>query len=332
MFLTLFAADGCIAAEKVALMLDGADPQAAPLGFNALCIDGLDRARKRYGKKIETGIYNARDDKSALEPLLRKAASSSDLVIVTSASYIPALEKIKKEFPGCAYVLFDDKGAEGIIGVVFREEEGGFMAGALAAMMTAAGECERINGARVIGIILGEDVPPTRRLELGYRAGARYISPGVRVICEYTGSFTDSAKAAEAAGKMTSLGADVIFCAAGQASSEVINGAEAGGFWCIGADSELEKEYPRAVLASVVKRSALVVMRTIERYMEDAPPAGGSISLGLAEGCVDLSTWTREAKNGIPADVREKIDEIAEKLRDGLIVIDARSYGGVGAD
>ena len=96
-------------------------------------------------------------------------------------------------------------------------------------------------------------------------------------------------------------------------------------------DSELEAEFPNAVLASVVKRSGLVVTKVVESYMSGSLPKD-SFSIGLAEGCMDISTWTREAKMNIPVDVREDIDEIAEKIKDGLIVINGQSYGGITAD
>lgn len=326
----VFSAGGCLAAERIALMLEGADPVAMPNSFNGICCSGLEMARERYGRKIQTEVYNAYGDAALLEPLLREASSESDLVIITSSLYVPALRAVKDEFPDCTYVVFDSRGMEGVTNIVFREEEGGFLAGVLAAMMTGEKDMARINGDFVIGIILGEDVPPARRFKLGYRAGSWYTSPGVEVLCEYTGSFTDASKVAAAARKLSRGGADVIFCAAGPASLSAIKDAVSGGWWCIGVDSELETEFPDAVLASVVKRSGHVVARVIENYMDGKLPKD-SFSIGLAEGCMDISTWTRESKMNVPVEIRDKIDEIAEKIKNGLIVINEKSYGGVSA-
>lgn len=327
----LFCAESCRAAERIALMLEGADPKAAPGSFNALCCEGLRMARDRYGRRIETKVYNSYGDDAILEPLLRSASSESDLVIITSSLYIPALKEMKGEFPKCSYIVFDSRNIDGVTNIIFREEEGGFLAGVLAALMTTAADVDRINDDTVIGIILGEKVPPAKRFYLGYKAGAWYASPEVEVLCEYTGSFTDASKVEAAAKKMCSQGADVIFCAAGPASLAAIKNASKGGYWCIGIDSELEERYPEAVLASVVKRSALVVARIVENYMNASLPED-SFSIGLAEGCMDISTWTREAKASIPIDVREDVDETAEKIKDGLIVINEKSYGGISAN
>ncbi len=326
-----FAAECCCAAERVALMLEGADPKAAPSSYNALYFQGLEKARERFGKRIQTQVYNSYSDDAVIEPLLRSAASESDLVIITSVRYVTPLMKIKEEFPDCSYVVFDARAVSGATNIVFREEEGGFLAGALAALMTSVSGLERIDDGKTIGIILGEKVPPAERFLLGFRAGARYAAPEVKTLREYTGSFTDGARALAAAGRLRAHGADVIFCAAGPASLSVIRGAESGGWWCIGVDSELEIEYPDTVLASVVKRSGLVVSRTVEYFLNGELPKG-VFSLGLAEGCIDISTWTREAKANIPVDVREYVDEVAEKLRDRLIIINGKSYGGISAD
>ncbi len=331
LLIAVLCTDSCGAEERIALMLEGADQKALPNSFNGLCYSGLQQARERYGKKIQTKVYNSYGDDNIIAPLLRSASSESDLVIITSALYIPALKEMKNDFPNCSYVVFDSRDIEGVTNIVFREEEGGFLAGALAALMTQQSGFERINDEKVIGIILGEKVPPAQRFYLGYKAGAWYISPEVEVLCEYTGSFTDGSKVEAAAAKLSGMGADVIFCAAGPASNGAIRNAERGGYWCIGVDSELETEFPDAVLASVVKRSGLVVTKAIESYMNGSLPED-SFSVGLAEGCMDISTWTREAKMNIPIDVREDIDEIAEKIKDGLIVINEQSYNGITAN
>ena len=86
-----------------------------------------------------------------------------------------------------------------------------------------------------------------------------------------------------------------------------------------------------AVLASVVKRSGLVVTKIVENYLGGSLPKD-SFSIGLSDGCIDISTWTREAKQSIPVDVREDVDEVAEKIKEGLIVINEKSYGGIKAD
>ena len=215
MFIVMFCAGSCGAAERVALMLEGADPKALPNSFNGLCYSGLEKARERYGRKIQTKVYNSYGDDNILAPLLRSASSESDLVIITSALYIPALKEMKKDFPECSYIVFDSRDIKGVTNIIFREEEGGIDIRIVAAMMTRQSGIERINDELVVGIILGEKVPPAQRFHLGYKAGSWYASPEVEVLCEYTGSFVDGSRVEAAAAKLSAKGADVIFCAAG---------------------------------------------------------------------------------------------------------------------
>lgn len=316
-------------AARVALMLEGSDASSNASGFNGLCLEGLNEAASRYGNKISAKYYNAREDKASMLPLLREAAENSDLIIIASSRYLDALKEVSKEFPDRTYVVFDNAGNSGATEVVFREEEGGFLAGVLAALMTTKVDQERIDEDKVIGILLGEKVPPSERFRRGYVAGSWYVDPEIKVLCEYTDDFSDRRKAETLAAKLKNSGADVIFCAAGDASFGAVEKAKEAGYWTIGVDAELEKDYPDAVLASVVKRIGMVISKIIEEYIGGWRGGSEPISLGLSDGCIDLSTWTREAKNNIPVDIRKQVDEVADKLEAGLLIIEERDFLGM---
>lgn len=316
------------APKRIALMLEGSDTASAS-GFNWLCLEGMRNAQVRFGsKKVSTKYYNALDDKDKLLPLLREAAASSDLVIITSAAYISYLPEVMREYPACSFLTFDTNNTEGVTEIVFREEEGGFLAGALAAMMTVRDDTARINADKKIGIILGEAVPPVERFKRGFIAGSWYIDPGVEVLYEYTHDFSDRAKAARAAMQLKRAGADVIFCVSGAAGVGAIERAKEGGYWTIGVDTELESDFPEMVLTSVVKRSGHVIYKVIESFVQGQLPKD-RFSLGLHEECIDISTWTREAKINIPIDVRKRVDELEEKMSSGLIKIKETNYQGI---
>lgn len=316
------------APKRIALMLEGADTASAS-GFNWLCLEGMRNAQVRFGnKKISTRYYNALDDKNKLLPLLKEAAASSDLVIITSVAYIKYLPEVRREYPSCSFLTFDTNNIDGITEIAFREEEGGFLAGALAAMITTRVDLERINDGKKIGITLGDKTPPVERFKRGYIAGAWYVDPGIEVLCEYTNDFFDRAKAAAAAMKLKNAGADIIFCVNGAAGIGAIERAKEGGYWTIGVDTELESEYPEMVLTSVVKRSGHVIYKVIENFVQNKLPRD-RFSLGLKEDCIDISTWTRETKRNVPIDIRKRIDELEEKVSSGLIKIKETNYQGM---
>ena len=316
------------APKRISLMLEGSDTASAS-GFNWLCLEGMRNAQVRFGnKKLSTKYYNALDDNTKLLPLLKEAAAASDLVIITSVAYIKYLPEVMREYPACSFLTFDTNNLDGVTEIVFREEEGGFLAGALAAIMTTREDVERINDEKKIGIILGEKVPPVERFRRGYIAGAWYINPEIEVLCEYTNDFNDRAKAAEAAMKLKRLGADIIFCVNGAAGIGAIERAKEGGYWTIGVDTELESDFPEMVLTSVVKRSGHVIYKVIENFLQDNLPKD-RFSLGLKDDCIDISTWTRETKQNVPLDVRKRIDELEDKVSSGLIKIKKTDYQGI---
>lgn len=307
------------AQKRIALVINGV-LNAGDSGFNDICVKGLDMARVRHGKKISVKVYNAYKAEERLSSVLEDAAMNSDLVIVVPPEYADVMPAVVKKYSLVRFVAFDKMGIDGVKTVSFREEEGGFLAGALAAMLTKRGDLNRMNPATKIGIMLGKDVPAIQRFKKGYIAGAWYIDPGVEVICDYTDDFSSFAKGCDSAMDLHDKGADVIFAAAGACGLGAIHQAEANSYWVIGVDTEQETIFPDAVLTSVVKRSERVVSGIIDSYMKGTLD-DSDISLGIKDGCIGLSTWTRQSKQNIPSDIRNELDTIEEKIADGLIII-----------
>lgn len=331
----LFSAEARLfaAPKRISLVMDGSD-EALPGCFNNICAEGLKTAQKRFGaRKLEISFYNALNSREKRLPLLREAAKESDIVIVSSAAYNEYLTTVVREFPACLFVTLHENSTEGAVEVAFREEEGGFLAGVLAAMMTERDNLPEINSEKIVGIIMGKNDAVAERFRSGFAAGAWYVSPEVKVLSAYTGDFTDREKAAGIAVDMKRKGADIIFLPCGEAALGAVFEAEQTGFFTIAVDSELEKKYPKAVLTSVVKRTGYVIYKIAEEFV------GGRIkpdevrkivmSLGIAEDCIDISTWTREAKNNIPGDIRTAVEEADEKIEKGLIVIKEIESGSI---
>ena len=121
-------------------------------------------------------------------------------MIITSALYVPALKEMKDDFPDCSYIVFDSRDIEGVTNIVFREEEGGFLAQG-ARRDDDAAERHRADKRRT-----GRRHNPRREVAAGasvstsgYKAGSWYASPEVEVLCEYTGSFRIASRVEAAA-------------------------------------------------------------------------------------------------------------------------------------
>jgi len=163
--------------------------------------------------------------------------------------------------------------------VVFREEEGCYLVGALAGLVTKTGK---------VGFVGGMEIPLVKRFEAGFRAGVAATNPKATVVVNYTGSFTNFALGKQVAEDLLVKGTDVLFAAAGVdglgAIQAVKEARDAGkSVYVIGVDSDPSHLAPKAVLSAVVKRVDLVVYEAV-RDQQQGRFQGGSLSLGLQEG------------------------------------------------
>ncbi|MBN9688493.1 MULTISPECIES: BMP family lipoprotein [unclassified Corallococcus] len=204
-----------------------------------------------------------------------------------------AVETVARRNPSLPFLLVDSPllDAQGRVitlpnvrTVVFREEEGCFLAGALAGLVTKTGR---------VGMVGGMKIPLVQRYEAGFRAGVAATNPSATVLVNYTGSFTDFALGKQVGQDLLLKNTDVIFAAAGVdglgAIQAVKEAREAGKpVSVIGVDSDPSHLAPEAVLSAVVKHVDLVVYEAI-REQRQGRFQGGNVSLGLKEGGMGLS-------------------------------------------
>jgi basic membrane protein A len=200
-----------------------------------------------------------------IEPAMRAFAERGyDLVIGVGFAQGPIMEVVARDYPGIRFaiidgVILDDDGKTpraNVASLVFKEHEGSYLAGVIAAMTSRTG---------TLGFVGGMDIPLIKRFATGYEEGARAARPGVRVIENYVG-VTDAAwnnpgKGKELAMAQMGKGADVIFAAAGNSGLGVFDAVEQAGVvngrathFVIGVDSNQNAVKPGFVLTSMVKR------------------------------------------------------------------------------
>jgi basic membrane protein A len=218
-------------------------------------------------------------------------------------------------------VIVDDElpGAENVLGLKFREEEGSFLVGALAGGMTKK---------RKVGFVGGMEIDLIKRFEAGYRAGVQTVNPAAEVLVKYTQNWEDVAKGKELANIAFSQGADVIYHASGKCGLGVIQAAkERGpGFWAIGVDADQDylgtadpedPKSPSRVLTSMMKRVDHAVFAAC-RQAKDGTFKGGTRILGVKEGGVDISPLTY-TKDEIPADLLQRVQTLKQQIIDGKL-------------
>lgn len=198
---------------------------------------------------------------------------------------------------------------ENLTGIVFKEEEGSFLAGYIAGKMTKTGK---------VGFVGGMKVPVVDRFYYGFHAGVKYANPDVIVANEYANSFTDSTKGKEIANNMYQEGADILFQAAGGVGNGVIEAAKEVDKYVIGVDFDQNFLAPENVITSVVKRIDNAVYYITKQVKEGHFIGGKTLSLGLAEGGVDIA---QSSNKHVPQEILDEILNVKQLIIEGEIFV-----------
>jgi basic membrane protein A and related proteins len=276
--------------------------------FNEAAFNGAEKWKKESGKAyLEFEISNATQREQAMRRMAERNASP---IIGVGFSQGSAMEKVAKEFPKLNFAIIDFVvGLPNVESVVFREHEGSFLVGMMAAMASKTGK---------VGFVGGMDVPLIRKFQCGYEQGAKYANPKVEVQANMTGTtptaWNDPARGGELAKAQFSKGVDVVFAAAGGTGIGVYQAAKDAGKLAIGVDSNQNHLHPGTMLTSMVKRVDVAVYNSFKQHK------AGVTSLGLKEGGVDYSLDQNNAKL-VSADMKAKVDAAKADIVSGKIKV-----------
>ncbi|MCS7283828.1 MAG: BMP family ABC transporter substrate-binding protein [Anaerolineae bacterium] len=285
--------------------------------FNQYAYEGTLQAAQEYGLRVELLETSS---PAEYEANIRQAIERGCNLVVTVGSTTGAtVERLAARYPKVHFILVDYEPMEesrNVTGLVFAEDQAGFLAGALAGLMT-----ER----EVVGFVGGVDVPPVRKFRLGFEHGVAYTNRRAKVLTVYTHSFTDERKGEEAARQLIEQGADVLFAAAGGCGSAAIRAAAALGAWVVGSDQDhWETTFQKGtgpgadrLLTSAVKRVDRAVREAISLAVA-GKLHGGVLRFDLHNDGIGLAPY-HAADVAVPSEVRGKVREIAEGLRTGRI-------------
>jgi len=292
--------------------------------FNDAAYLGLLRAKQELGADVEVIEPSEGADRESAIRIF--AARGFDLVIGVGFIFSQDLTDLAREYPSVHFACidysppFDGAGKPlpiptNLVGLKFREEEGSFLVGAVAALESRS---------KVVGFVGGMDVPLIHKFEAGYREGVRATCPSCRVVVQYAGStpvaFKDPARGAAIAQSQLGQGADVLYHASGSTGLGVIRVARENGVWAIGVDSDqyddgVDPEAPgkSAVLTSMVKRVDVAVLEAIRSVALRKFEPGVRV-FGLRESGVD---YVRDGEHG--AAIRPETKARIEELRDRIV-------------
>ncbi|MFW6381830.1 MAG: BMP family lipoprotein, partial [Bacillota bacterium] len=269
---------------------------------------GLEWAKEDLG--IEINVVESDTPTDYVPNLSSLAEQDYDIVWAVGFMMRDALEEVATMYPDVHFGLIDETvDSPNVVSVVFKEEEGSFLAGAAAAMMTEEDE---------IGYIGGMETPLIKKFEAGYKAGARAVDPEVKVITGYTGAFDDVQAGKEMAFSQYDQGADIIYHAAGACGIGVIKAAKEEDKYAIGVDSPQYHLAPDHVLTSMIKRIDVAVEKEVKALYNDEFNSGTRV-YGLEQDGVGL--YREQAEKMLPEEILEKIDEFKEQIINGEIEV-----------
>ncbi len=284
--------------------------------FNEYAYDGFKAAEDCFG--FETSFIETASEADYEKNINTALEGDPDVVITVGFLITDATAAAAEAHPDTKFIGVDQflpEYPENMVGVQYNEDEGGYLAGVLAASLSESG---------VIGVVGGlESVPPVVKLVNGYEVGAKSVNPDINVLKIYNDSFTAPDKGASDAQQFIGEGADVIFGAGGQTGSGGVSAATAQGVWGIGVDQD---EYfttfnggsaPGAgkLASSAVKRVDLGVFVQILNVLE-GDFEGGFFALTAANGGI---TYAPFHDADIPDDVAALLEETRQGLADGSI-------------
>ncbi len=288
--------------------------------YNDLAYEGFKRGLEATG--IEGRPIESQDVVAQAVDILRRASDANfGLVIDLEYAHGDALIEVAADYPETNYVILNQvrEGAN-IASVLFQEQEGSYLAGTLAALVTTDTSIKGINEQPVIGVIGGTKSAGIDKFIAGYMQGAKAANPDVNVLVAYSNNFADPAIGLQMTKAMFEQGADIVFHVAGGTGMGVIQAAKEAGRYAIGVDTDQDGIAPGAVLTSMIKRADVAVEAIVKNYAEDKFPAGQTVTFGLKEDGVGLSEMTH-TKDLIPQAILDQVEAAKQSILSGDVKV-----------
>ncbi len=262
---------------KIGIMLS--DVGLGDQSFSDTAFNGLVKARDELGILFD---YRELNDTGTYEEGLKQLVNEgNDIVIGLGFNIQQDLEKVAKQFPEQQFVIVDAiSELENVTSVTFKEDQGSYLVGIVAALTTKTNK---------IGFIGGEDTPLINKFESGFIEGIRAVNNHITVVSEYANDFGNEQLGAEIAKKMINNNVDVIYGVAGLTGVGMLKEAQRSKVYGIGVDTDQYFYAEEAVVTSMLKNIDVAMYQLAEQLVKQGKISKGHIELGLKENGVDLA-------------------------------------------
>jgi basic membrane protein A len=285
--------------------------------FNQYAYEGMLKAAEEFG--LDNAFIETQQPTDYEKNVVQFVDEGYNMIVTVGFMMGETTQKVAEANPDLKFAIVDfayDPAIPNVIGLVFREDQSGFMAGVLAGLMSQS---------KTVGIVAGMEIPAVKKFRNGYENGVKYICPDCNALGVYIDSFTDPARGKAAAESQIAEGADVIFGAGGPTGSGGILGAAQQGVWVIGVDQD---EYYTTfkggseagadkLLSSAMKRVDVAVYTAIKEAYEGTFEGRTAVFDAAVDG-VKLAPF-HDTESAVPDEVKAKLDETFKMLADGSL-------------
>jgi basic membrane protein A len=286
--------------------------------FNDSAYAGLQRAKKELN--VDTEYLESSAPTDYVDNLTQLADSGYNPVFAVGFLMTDAVNEVALQYPDTKFAIVDSVvKPKNATSLVFREQEGSYLAGVVAGLMTQE-KTEYTNpDNKVVGFLGGQESDLIGRFQAGYEAGVKSVCPDCEVLVQYAGTtpdaFNDPARGKEISLQQINQGADIIYHASGGTGAGLFEAAREKGIFAIGVDADQAKLFPDApILTSVVKRVDNAVFQTIQDASEGKFPGGQVVAFGLDDKGISLAPFGR-----LDDEVPQKVKDEVEKAKQGII-------------
>lgn len=294
-------------------------------GFCDSCVSGVKRIADEFG--CEYTILEAGGDTSKYTQIVDTCFQWQPDVVFTSCNgFEEQLCKYADQYPDIKIVNIDtilDNSKKTITSVQFVQEEGSFMAGVVAALVTE-GDLTYSNEEKIVGAVGGNDIPVIRSFIYGYEQGVAYVDPEIKVETVYCGDFMDPVLGKQAANQLFAKGCDIVYQIAGVTGDGCLEAAGEANKYAIGVNSNQNGNVPGHVVTSMVKDCGGAIYDIYCKIVSGEYNPGEHLRYYYGDGgtFIAIDGYTEEI---LTPEMLQTVRETEEKLKNGEIEIDLYS-------
>ena len=246
------------------------------------------------------------------------AADAADVIVLVGWEFYD-VETVAAEYADKRFIWIDNAtsaAVPNVLNITYAQNEGSFLAGYIAAKLTES---------NVVGAMGGQDQDTINDFIVGYKQGALYANPDVKVEVIYSNDYDDPAIGKECALTLNEKGADVVFQIASKCGTGVFEAAKKKGFYAIGVDSDQKYIDPEVIVCSMCKEVGASIYDAVKQYVakgDDCGLWGTTWVADMATGYVGIGYGDEGSVQQVPDAVKAEVEELSKKIVSGEIKVD----------